>query len=166
MPLQSAMVRCLRQAFTEDAKSRSWRRVISAVTVGAVGKPLRYAHENRSRPVARTEHWITFWANKGKAKSETGEKEGFRWSVATFEPILKDACDTIWDEWHSLAQQRRRAQQDLPEYLCFDAVTGAEVTLAQYNSAVEDMTAGALAKDNEVAISSRCLRRVPPGLCT
>ena len=34
--------------------------------------------------------------------------------------------------------------------------------MAQFNSAVEDMTAGALAEDNEVAISSHCLRRVPP----
>ena len=65
------------------------------MAVIAVVKPLRYAHVNRSRPVARTEHWITFWANKGKAKSETGEKEGFRWSVATFEPVLKETCDTI-----------------------------------------------------------------------
>ena len=33
--------------------------------------------------------------------------------------------------------------------------------MAQVNRAVEDMTAGALAKGNELAISSYCLRRVP-----
>ena len=38
----------LRQAIG-DAKSRSWRRVISAVAVVAVVKPLKYAHVNRAR---------------------------------------------------------------------------------------------------------------------
>ena len=91
--------------------------------------------------------------------SETGDR---RIQGEAFEPVLEDACNTIWDEWHSLAQQRAQAQQHLPEYICFDAITGAEVTLAQFTSAVENMTAGALAKGNEVATSSYCMRRVPP----
>ena len=60
VPLQPAMVRCLRQPFTKKAESRPWRRVISTMGVVAVVRQLRYAHVNRSRPVARTVHWFTF----------------------------------------------------------------------------------------------------------
>ena len=164
VPLQPLMVRSLRKAFQQDLAEGSWRRVATAVGVVAVVKPLRYAHVNRSRPVERTEHWMTFWAFKGKARSETGEREGFRWSVAMAEPILRDACTVLWNEWHALAEQWVRGGQPVPEFLCFDALTKAELTLSQFNQVIEDVTKGALSTENKVPITSYSLRRVPPGL--
>ena len=163
-PLQPAMAKRLREAFTQDAEENSWRKVVTAVAVVASMKPMRFAHINRSRPVARTRWWTTFWASKGKARDETGQREGYRWSVATPEPVVQRACQIIWDEWHKLATSRAQLGEELPEYICFDSVTGIEISLSQFNQAIEDIVAPVLDPANQATVSSYSLRRVPPGL--
>jgi hypothetical protein len=163
-PLQPLMARHVRLAFQADLAAGSWRTMATALAVIATVKPLRFAHINRSRPLARTGFWMTFWASKGKARSETGEREGFRWSIALAEPILHLACTTVWDQWHLLAQSASRKGNDLPEFLGFDIKTGMEFSLGDFNKILEDITREALCKHNKLPVTSYSLRRVPPGL--
>jgi hypothetical protein len=139
-PLQPIMARHVRLAFQSDLETGSWRTMATALAVIAVVKPLRFAHINGSRPLARTDMWMTFWASKGKARSETGEREGFRWSIAMAEPILKLACDTVWQQWHRLANAAERKGAALPEFLGFDIKTGVEFSTLRQASSLHSAT--------------------------